>query len=159
MALFTVIPGDALFVDRENALDPLATFSKHDFFLDELTWPSVEHYFQGMKFDDLHLRRRIALAQSPHQARRIARWHFWKRRRDWKKVQVVVMTRGVYLKCRTHDDARQALLDTGDNAIVESSLYDHFWGCGRDQRGHNHYGKVLMDVRARLRSEMDSTQM
>ena len=118
-----IVPSDdALLVDRENALDPLATFSKHDFFLDELTWPSVEHYFQGMKFNDPHLRRRIALAHSPHEARRLARRTFWKRRRDWKKVQVVVMTRGVYLKCRTHPDVGHALLQTGDRAIVESSL-------------------------------------
>ena len=37
--------------------------------------------------------------------------------------------------------------------IVESSLYDHYWGCGRDQRGHNYYGKMLMDVRDKLRAE------
>ena len=31
--------------------------------------------------------------------------------------------------------------------------YDCYWGCGRDTRGLNTYGKVLMNVRARLRKE------
>ncbi len=65
------------------------------------------------------------------------------------------MTRGTYIKCLTHPEVKEALLATGDKVIVENSLYDHFWGCGRDQRGHNYYGKMLMDVRKRLRKDGD----
>jgi predicted NAD-dependent protein-ADP-ribosyltransferase YbiA (DUF1768 family) len=38
--------------------------------------------------------------------------------------------------------------------LVESSNYDYFWGCGRDRRGENMYGKVLMNVREKLREEL-----
>ena len=63
------------------------------------------------------------------------------------------MTRGIYVRCRTHPELAEALLDTGDTKIVENSNFDYFWGCGRDRRGENRYGKVLMNVRARLREE------
>jgi ribA/ribD-fused uncharacterized protein len=63
------------------------------------------------------------------------------------------MTRGIYIKCRTHKEAADALLETGDQKIVESSQYDYYWGCGRDGRGHNTYGRVLMAVRDKLREE------
>ena len=63
------------------------------------------------------------------------------------------MTRGVYRKCRTSDDAATALLGTGERRIIETSQYDYYWGCGRDTRGLNTYGKVLMQVRERLRGE------
>ncbi|WP_414718121.1 NADAR domain-containing protein [Thiocapsa sp. UBA6158] len=46
----------------------------------------------------------------------------------------------------------QALLETGDKRIVESNLYDDYWGCCRDGRGLNTSGEILMDVREKLRS-------
>jgi hypothetical protein len=63
------------------------------------------------------------------------------------------MTRAFYLKCRTHPEAAEALLATGERPILETSQYDYFWGCGRDLRGENAYGQVLMAVRQRLREE------
>ena len=63
------------------------------------------------------------------------------------------MTRGFYIKCRTHPEVAKALLATDTRKIVESSMYDYYWGCGRDGRGHNTYGKVLMAVRDKLKTE------
>jgi ribA/ribD-fused uncharacterized protein len=63
------------------------------------------------------------------------------------------MTRGIYIKCRTHQDIAQMLLETGNDEIMENSQYDYYWGCGRDLRGENAYGKILMDIRQKLRSE------
>jgi ribA/ribD-fused uncharacterized protein len=63
------------------------------------------------------------------------------------------MTRAVYTKCRTHPEVAARLLATGDRRLVENNSYDYYWGCGRDRRGDNHYGRVLMNVRARLRQE------
>ncbi len=147
MALFPRIPDDALFLNRDDPHNPLAAWSRH------ASWPSVEHYFQAMKFRDPELRERIRNASHPREAQRIARRHFWKVRRDWKKVRRVIMTRGLWIKCHAHPEVADALEATGDRPIVEDSLYDYYWGCGRDQRGHNYYGKVLMDIRERWRRE------
>ena len=57
------------------------------------------------------------------------------------------MTRAVYIRARSHPELAQELLNTGDQTLVENSQYDYFWGCGRDRRGNNTYGKVLMNVR------------
>ena len=152
----SAFPDDAIFLSRGDASNPLSAYSRHGFDLDGAFWPSVEHYFQGMKFTSSDLQRRIREAPHPRQAARIARRNFWRVRRDWKKIQVVVMTRGVYIKCRSHEEVSRTLLETDERMIVEASLYDHFWGCGRDQRGRNHFGRVLMDVRKRLRSDQPS---
>jgi ribA/ribD-fused uncharacterized protein len=69
-----------------------------------------------------------------------------------------MMTRAVYTKCRTHQDVADLLLATGDKQIVETSTYDYYWGCGRDGRGHNTFGKVLMSVRDKLIQERESAQ-
>ncbi|WP_235937657.1 NADAR family protein [Marinobacter caseinilyticus] len=154
MALF---PSDndehSLFTSREDVDSPLGTFAPYAFDLEGKTWPTVEHYFQGMKFGDSPRQEQVRQAESPRQARKLGRKRHKSFRRDWKQVRETVMTRAVYVRCRTHPDFANALLATGDQPIVENSNYDYFWGCGRDRRGENTYGKVLMNVRDKLREE------
>lgn len=150
---FQPVDPDAVLVSMEDANQALSTFSRHGFRLDGAEWPSVAHYVEGMKFEDVELRERVRTADHPKTAQRIARRHRRRVRRDWDDVREVYMTRGVYTKCRAHPAAADALLDTAGRKIIETSQYDYYWGCGRDTRGLNTYGKVLMNVRARLLEE------
>lgn len=142
-----------LYVSRADVLNLLSSYSKHGFELDGEIWPSVEHYYQGMKFEPGELRNAIRDADHPADAAKLAGKNKKYIRKDWKKVKETFMTRGFYIKCRTHPEAAEALVDTGDQKIVESSQFDYYWGCGRDGRGHNTFGKVLMAVRDKLREE------
>ena len=145
---------EEIYLSRSDANEPLSSYSRHGFQLDDQFWPSVEHYFPGMKFEDPADEEKVRLAQHPAKARRLGRSRFRKLRKDWSKRRRVIMTRAVYTKCRTHPEVAERLLSTGDAKLVESSQYDYFWGCGRDRRGHNTYGLVLMDVRDKLRDEL-----
>lgn len=149
---FSSTPKKVVYVSRSDTTDPLASYSKHAFELDDAHWPSVEHYYQGMKFDDPALRKQIIAAAHPADAAALAKKNKRQIRADWKKVRATVMTRGIYIKCRSHEDAAKALLATGDTPIMENSQYDYYWGCGRDGKGHNTYGMILMEVRDKLRS-------
>ena len=150
---FLPIDQDAVLVSMEDATDPLSAYSRHGFELDGEAWPSVAHYFEAMKFTDADLRKAICAADSPNKARRLAARNKRRIRDGWNKVRETYMTRGVYRKCHTSEFAAAALLGTGDRRIIETSQYDYYWGCGRDTRGLNTYGKVLMQVRAKLREE------
>ncbi len=134
-------------------MSPLASYSRHGFELDGEFWPSVEHYYQAMKFEPGELRIAIRDADHPAKAAELAARNKKIVRKDWKKVKEIFMTRGIYIKCRSHPEAAKALLDTGDQKIVENSQFDYYWGCGRDGRGHNTFGTVLMAVRDKLREE------
>ena len=150
---FQPIDQDTVLVSMEDATDPLSAYSPHEFELDGEAWPSVAHYFEAMKFTDTDLRKAIRGADSPYAARQLAKRNMRRIRDDWNRVRETYMTRGVYRKCRTSEDAAAALLGTGERHIMETSQYDYYWGCGRDTRGLNTYGKVLMQVRAKLREE------
>ncbi|MDJ0738184.1 MAG: NADAR family protein [Gammaproteobacteria bacterium] len=145
---------EPLYVSRTDDSNPLSSFSRHGFGLDDAYWPTLEHYFQGMKFIDPDQRAAIRNTASPVEAEQLAEKHAGAVRKDWKEIRQTVMTRGVYIKCRTHADVAEALLMTGTQKIVENSMYDYYWGCGRDGRGHNTYGKVLMSVRKKLETEL-----
>jgi ribA/ribD-fused uncharacterized protein len=144
---------EPLYVSRSDESDPLGSFSPHAFHLDDADWPTVEHYYQGMKFTDPDQRAAIRNTGTPAEAKQLAEEHRSAVRKDWKSVRETVMTRGVYIQCRTHAEVAEALIATGTQKIVENSMYDYYWGCGRDGRGHNTYGKVLMAVRDKLKSE------
>jgi hypothetical protein len=146
---------EPLYVSRSDDSNPLSSFSRHGFSLDDADWQTVEHYVQGMKFTDPEQRAAIRDTASPAEARQLAERHARAVRKDWKKIRQTVMTRGIYIKCLTHPEVANALLMTDPRKIVESSMYDYYWGCGRDGRGHNTYGKVLMAVREKLKTEQE----
>ncbi|MEE2730670.1 NADAR family protein [Ketobacter sp.] len=156
--LFAETDLNALYFSRSDADQLLGAWSPHPFQLEAREWPTVEHYFQAMKFADPAYQEKIRRAESPKQARKLGRTRFKKIRADWRKVKVVVMTRALYTQCRTYSHKAGALLDTGDQRLVENSSYDYFWGCGRDRRGTNMYGQVLMNVRNKLRQEASDHQ-
>jgi ribA/ribD-fused uncharacterized protein len=150
-------PEKKYYLSRSDANHPLSSYSRLGFELDGFEWPSVEHYYQGMKFEDDELRESVRSTDHPEKAKQLAEANKGSLRKDWPRIREVMMTRAVYIKCRTHEAVAAALLATGDQQIVESSQYDYYWGCGRDGRGRNTFGKVLMAVRDKLIEENTST--
>jgi ribA/ribD-fused uncharacterized protein len=142
------------YFSRVEVLQPFGTFSDHPFPLEEKIWPSVEHYFQAMQCEDELFQEKVRAAESPEIARKMGKKWFLKRRKDWKTVRSIYMTRAVYSKCKAYPEIAEALLATGMDRLVENSQYDYYWGCGRDRRGENMYGQVLMNVRDKLREEL-----
>ena len=153
MSLFKQLDEDSILLSRIDPNQELGSCSKHGFHLDDAQWPSVEHYYQAMKYKSPDFRDRIRNTHHPKEARKLGNSWLRKKRPDWKRARKVVMTRAVYIKCRTHPEVAKLLLETGDRQLVNNGEYDYFWGCGRDGRGHNTYGKVLMSVRSKLREE------
>ncbi|MCY0963914.1 NADAR family protein [Parathalassolituus penaei] len=156
--MFFPEPGNKHYVVRDDANDPLSAYSRFGFELDDAEWPTVEHYYQGMKFEKGPIRDAIRIAENAAQAVKLAKANKKAVRKDWDDVRKVMMTRAIYIKCRTHPEVAAALLKTGTDKIVENSMYDYYWGCGRDGRGHNTYGVVLMAVRDKLLQEQGSVQ-
>jgi len=124
-----------------------SNFSRHGIAMEDGYWPTVEHYFQAQKFNDLQHRERIRRASTPKEAKRLG----WSRaipiRADWEEIKEEVMRRAVRRKFETHAAIRELLLSTGDEEIVENASGDYYWGSGK-----NRLGVILMEVRAWLRN-------
>lgn len=132
---------------------PLSTASAHPIELEGETWTTAEHYYQVQIAGSKAYAERIRQAPDAAAAHRLGQvW--WRRKcRDWKNKRRVLMTRALYTKVQMYPEVREALLDTGDQLILETSAYDHYWGIGRDQRGDNMLGKVWMDIRKKLQEK------
>lgn len=154
--LFTPETGEALYFSRFNPEELLGSYADLSFLLEDTLWPSVEHYLQAMQYEAVQEQERIRALATPALAYREAKARWFKRRRkDWKSLRTIYLTRAIYTRCKTHEQARARLLETGDLQLVENDQYDYYWGCGRDRRGDNMYGQVLMSVRDKLRAEAE----
>ncbi|MDB5320671.1 MAG: hypothetical protein JWN40_2302 [Phycisphaerales bacterium] len=132
-----------------------SNFSPHPITMDGKRWPTTEHYFQAQKFTDPAQFAAIRAAKSPMIAARLGRDRKAKLRRDWESVKDDVMRAAVLAKFRAHADARELLLSTGDQQIIEDTTDDHYWGCGTRGTGRNRLGQILEEVRAQLRAEFE----
>ncbi|MEZ4407057.1 MAG: NADAR family protein [Polyangiales bacterium] len=117
------------------------------------TWPTTEHFFQAQKFvgvDDAHAEA-IRKANTPMLAARMGRDRKKKLRRDWESAKVAVMREALVAKFSQHDALRELLRSTGEATLVEHTDADDYWGDGGDGSGRNMLGRLLMEVRERLR--------
>ena len=135
------------YVEREKPYGCFSHFSPHGFELEDLYWPTSEHYFQAHKFVGTPYLEKVQQTKTPKDAANMGRNRSLPLRSDWEKVKDAVMRKAVLKKFTTHADIREILLSTGDELLVENSPVDYYWGCGKDGSGKNQLGHILMDVR------------
>ena len=76
-------------------------------------------------------------------------------RPDWEQVKVGIMEEIVRAKFTQNEHLKWQLLETGDAKLIEGNNWnDTFWGVNAaNGKGANHLGKILMKIRAELRTE------
>lgn len=143
------------FIKPPDAREPVLFYEGRHYVFSNFS--SFEHAYQAAKFNEArarHVEKRIEMARSAHDAKKIAREFSEYRRPDWgDEVKLKVMEEIVRAKLAQHPFIRECLLETGDRVIIEDSPKDSFWGRGTDWQGHNHLGRLWMKLRAELRAK------
>ena len=115
-------------------------------------YATVEHYYQSMKFKGTQYEEPIRIAVTPKQAKELAYSEEIQRHKDrqWHQNKLIIMGRGLAAKFQL-PRFRNLLLSTGTAEIVEYSKHDYFWGRNEDGAGYNMLGKMLMELRERIK--------
>lgn len=133
----------------------LSNYSCSPFYIDNVLFPTMEHYFQTSKASNQKDYLFIANAPTPGDAKRLGRRI--QLRHDWEKVKDNVMLIGLRKKF-ANPELRDLLLATGDEELVEGNYWhDNEWGnctCPRCKNipGKNKLGKLLMQVREEIKN-------
>jgi len=115
-------------------------------------WPTVEHYYQAMKFpQDPAWQEAIRMAVSPEKAKRMGLARDHPARGDWTAVRDRVMKAALLKKFSQNPVALATLQKTGDRQLIEISPGDDYWGAGPRKTGENKLGKLLGEVRFELK--------
>lgn len=123
---------------------------------ENITYPTSEHAFNAGKTTEPDLRRWIAAADTPREAKR--RGQLVRLRDRWDDEVRYQVMRDVLRAKFTADPRRIAsLLNTGDADLFEGNTWhDQHWGtchCGLPKcsdPGANHLGRMLMNLRTEL---------
>lgn len=140
------------FYSTADAYGDFSNFARFPISIGGATWPTTEHYFQAQKFKDPAVQNKIRRANTPMIAARLGRDRSLPLRRDWDSVKVEVMRTALRAKFTQHPELRTLLLSTGTAKLVEHTSNDAYWGDGGDGSGKNMLGRLLMKLRAELRS-------
>ncbi len=144
---------DIYFHSQRGPYGYLSNFYKnHPIEVDGKTWPTTEHYYQAMKFqDNPQLIEKIRSVDWAGYAKEIAHknYHLFDADRFFT-VKHEVMYKALVAKFNQYPTLKQKLLSTEDNRIVEHAKIDSYWGDGGDDTGKNMLGRILMRLRAEL---------
>ena|ERR1022692_736691 len=144
-----------LFYRQNDSYGEFSNFSAHPFKLKGKVWPTSEHYFQAQKFFGTEHEEAVRLAQSPSIAARLGRSRTLPLRADWEAVKDEIMREALQAKFEQHPKVKSLLLATGEAELIEHTRNDAYWADGGDGTGKNRLGKLLMELRAQLRSDSD----
>lgn len=119
-----------------------------------------EHAYQAGKARKEAVREWILSAPSPGLVAMAAHGLYtWDIAPDWSKVKFDRMRGVLYAKFTQHLDLKEILLATGDARLVESTTVDNpvnrLWG-EVNGKGKNMLGVLLMELRDKLRAELNS---
>lgn len=134
----------------ETSYFALHNFSAHAITIDGITYPTAEHAFHALKFNDDEIRQKIINSASPVAAYKLSKELKPRRRSDWDEIKVDVLTSIIRHKVQQNPDVKEVLIASGDERIIEVNPYDDFWGNGPDGNGLNHTGNILMKIRDEL---------
>jgi len=141
------------FYKEFGPLGYLANYSNHGFYKNNTYYKTVEHFYQSKKFLSLELQNKVIDASTPKEASNIGRDRNNKLRDNWSNIKQDIMLEGVLEKFRQNKDILIKLLNTGNEEIVENTVDEYYWGCGKDKSGENNFGKILVKAREILKNE------
>ena len=146
------MPARVIYFYRTNGeFGEFSNFAPFPIMLKGIIWPTTEHYFQAQKFAGTRHEEAVRIAASPMAAAKMGRDRARPLRPDWESVKDDLMRQAVLAKFQQHPDLLKLLLSTGDADIVEHTSSDAYWGDGGDGSGKNMLGKILVEVRQKLR--------
>ena len=118
-------------------------------------FPTVEHYYQAMKFHATDKRFvTIINLKNPHDARLLTKTPEYRlnRRKDFDQNKFAIMEEGLRAKFAQNTEARELLKQTGSAILIKSCPVCYKCGFG-EGCGENRMGKILMTIRKEISQE------
>lgn len=128
--------------------DEFSNFHMCEVIVNDKMYKSNEHYYQSEKAEfhgDYKIAEAIREAKDARTAREIAKEEITTNQ-EWQKQKVSILKNGVMAKLRCNPHIKDMLMATKGKYLLEDTPI-YFWGKGRNGKGQNKFGEILMDIR------------
>lgn len=139
------------FYSTKSPYGEFSNFALFPVFVDNMWWPTSEHYYQAHKYSEESLRQWVREAPTPYEAALRGRDMSRAKIPDWEQRKDEFMEKAVQDKFTRYPELTELLLSTGDAQIFEHTVNDCYWGDCGDRSGKNNLGLLLMKIRSSLR--------
>jgi len=139
------------FIKEDPEFGCFSNFSPDAVEIDGKKYQTSEHYYQAMKTLDENEQENIRNAYTAHISKQLGRAA--PLRPDFDEIKDDIMRKVLRAKFTQNEALKRTLLSTGEREIIELSPWDEYWGCGKKNKGLNMLGKLLMDLREKLKNE------
>ena len=138
------------FYSVKNPYGEFSNFYLFPITVDDVIWPTSEHYYQAHKYSELELQERVRAAKSPMDAAIMGRDPNIPKRPDWDIYKDIAMEIAVRAKFSQNEYLRLLLISTSNSVIHEHTKNDCYWGDCGDGSGKDKLGILLMKIRSEL---------
>ncbi len=126
-------------------------YTAHAITIEGNTYPTVEHAYQCLRYDDPSIVAEITKASSPMKAWEISSKYKHLQKPDFRANKREIMKMLLKAKADQHEEVMKALRDSGNKLIVKHiDTYppgDGYWDDGANGEGKNEMGKIWMELR------------
>lgn len=135
-------------------------YTAHAIEMDGLVFPTLEHAYQCKRYTDQKIIEEIRSAHSPVKAWEISSKYKHLQIPEFKdeNYKLKVMKDLMRLKALQHEEIKRALLESGNQTIVKHIVThppgDGFWDNGESGEGLNHTGRLWMEIRDEISSNI-----
>lgn len=115
----------------------------------------MEGYYLSQMFAGVNNKAEVLIREafSPLTCKKLASNYLLPvaRKEEWNDgLRDRVMMRGLIIKFVSDPELGRLLVSTGDCILVNSTIDDAYWGSGKDGKGENKLGILLMSIRSFL---------
>lgn len=132
----------------ESEFHVLSNFSSHQVEIDGVLYPTCEHAYHALRYNDIEIQKEIIQAKSARKAWEISQWYKDKQLEDFDKV--VIMKSILIEKLNQHEDVREALFNSQDSILEKQIEVDLFWGISSNNQWKNMLWNLWMEIRNKL---------
>lgn len=170
------------FYDKNGDYFELSNFYEHQtpLLYDNKQYKTSEHLYHASKYlhdDENHINLKYAdiirTSKTPYMAKILANkmimyQYPWQKKlneiimnytntsqnENWEEQKIATMYNILIIKFTQDLHCKKVLLSTGNKYLIENSKRDSFWGIGKDGKGKNMLGELLVKVREDIRESM-----
>lgn len=133
-----------------NEYENLSNFSAHQIEYNNILFPTCEHLYHYLRYDDINIQNKILSARSPSLVHKISQEYKDSQIEIFWKIKVKIMKKIFLLKIEQHKDVLHTLIHSNNNLIIKQHPLDYYWWVWNDNSWKNIMWKLWMEVRREL---------